>query len=108
MDQPVIDNNKECSVRGTILIVEDNEEVRQYLKSGLSKVFNTLQAENGEVALDVMKNNEVDMVITDVMMPVMDGVKFCKAIKQNISTSHIPVIILSAKQNYLIKKRLWQ
>lgn len=55
MDQPVIDNNKECSVRGTILIVEDNEEVRQYLKSGLSKVFNTLQAENGEVALDVMK-----------------------------------------------------
>lgn len=97
MDQPVIDNKKECSVRGTILIVEDNEEVRQYLKSGLSKVFNTLQAENGEVALDVMKNNEVDMVITDVMMPVMDGVKFCKAIKQNISTSHIPVIILSAK-----------
>ena len=97
MDEFVINDESDTSARGNILIVEDNEEVRQYLKSGLSKVFNTLQAENGEVALEVLKNNEVDIVLTDLMMPVMDGVKLCKAIKQNISTSHIPVIILSAK-----------
>ena len=63
-----------------------------------------LQAENGEVALDVLKNNTVDIVITDVMMPVMDGVKLCKNIKQNISTSHIPVIILSAKTDLSAQK----
>ena len=97
MDEFVINDESDTSARGNILIVEDNEEVRQYLKSGLSKVFNTLQAENGEVALEVLKNNEIDIVITDLMMPVMDGVKLCKAIKQNVSTSHIPVIILSAR-----------
>lgn len=84
--------------RGTILVVEDNEEIRHYLKAGLSKVFNVMLAENGEVALNLLKENKVDIVITDVMMPVMDGIKLCKHIKQNIATSHIPVIMLSAKQ----------
>lgn len=83
--------------RGTILIVEDNQEILQYLSNGLSEIFNTLQASNGEAALDVLKEHEIDIVITDVMMPVMDGIKLCKAIKQNIRTCHIPVIILSAK-----------
>ncbi|MEG0454449.1 MAG: response regulator, partial [Bacteroides sp.] len=83
--------------RGTILIVEDNQEILQYLSNGLSELFNTLQASNGEAALDILKEHEVDIVITDVMMPVMDGIKLCKAIKQNIRTCHIPVIILSAK-----------
>lgn len=83
--------------RGNILIVEDNKEILQYLSNGLSELFNTLHAENGEVALEVLKENEVDIVITDVMMPVMDGIKLCKSIKQNIRTCHIPVIILSAK-----------
>lgn len=83
--------------RGTILIVEDNKEILHYLSNGLSDLFNTLQAENGEEALEVLKENEVDIVITDVMMPVMDGIKLCKSIKQNIRTCHIPVFILSAK-----------
>ena len=98
------DEDTDYSVRGTILVVEDNDEVRHYLKSGLSKVFSVLQAENGEVALEVLKNNNVDIVITDVMMPVMDGVKLCKNIKQNISTSHIPVIMLSAKTDLSAQK----
>lgn len=83
--------------RGTILIVEDNKEILHYLGSGLSDLFHTLQAENGEEALEVLKENEVDIVITDVMMPIMDGIRLCKSIKQNIRTCHIPVIILSAK-----------
>ena len=92
-----VDEDDDSLERGTILVVEDNDEVRHYLKSGLSKVFTVLQAENGEVALELLKKNTVDIVITDVMMPVMDGVKLCKNIKQNVSTSHIPVIMLSAK-----------
>ena len=83
--------------RGTILIVEDNQEIRHYLSSGLAGLFNTLEAGNGEEALEKLKDNEVDIIITDVMMPVMDGIKLCKNIKQNIRTCHIPVIILSAK-----------
>lgn len=83
--------------RGTILIVEDNNEIRQYLSSGLAGLFNTLEAGNGEEALEKLKDNEVDIIVTDVMMPVMDGIKLCKNVKQNIRTCHIPVIILSAK-----------
>lgn len=83
--------------RGTILIVEDNNEIRCYLSNGLADLFNTLEAGNGEEALEKLKDNEVDVIVTDVMMPVMDGIKLCKNVKQNIRTCHIPVIILSAK-----------
>ena len=83
--------------RGTILIVEDNNEIRRYLSNGLADLYNTLEAGNGEEALEKLKDNEVDVIVTDVMMPVMDGIKLCKNVKQNIRTCHIPVIILSAK-----------
>lgn len=83
--------------RGTILIVEDNNEIRRYLSNGLADLFNTLEAGNGEEALEKLKDNEVDVIVTDVMMPIMDGIKLCKNVKQNIRTCHIPVIILSAK-----------
>lgn len=83
--------------RGTILIVEDNDEIRHYLISGLADLFNTFEAENGEEALEILKDNEVDVIVTDVMMPVMDGIKLCKYVKQNIRTCHIPVFILSAR-----------
>ncbi len=87
----------ENSKRGTILIVEDNNELRQYLINGLSPLFRTLEAENGQKALDLLKEQDVDLIITDVMMPVMDGVKLCKLVKQNLRTCHIPVYMLSAK-----------
>ena len=83
--------------RGTILIVEDNNEIRRYLNNGLADLFNTLEAGNGEEALEKLKDNEVDVIVTDVMMPVMDGIKLCTNVNQNIRTCHIPVIILSAK-----------
>ena len=73
--------------RGTILIVEDNQEIRHYLSSGLAALFNILEAGNGEEALEKLKNHEADIIITDVMMPVMDGIKLCKNIKQNIRTA---------------------
>ena len=83
--------------RGRLLIAEDNEEIRTYMMSSLSGIFDISLAKNGEEALKLMKEDEPDLVITDMMMPVMDGLKLCAAIKQNISTSHIPVIMLSAK-----------
>ena len=86
-------NNK----RGSLLIAEDNEDIRAYMNEELSKMFDIRLAGNGEEALQMIKENEPDIVITDMMMPVMDGIKLCSHIKQNISTSHIPVIMLSAK-----------
>lgn len=83
--------------RSRLLIAEDNDEVRTYMKNGLSKMFDISLAKNGEEALQMLKEQEPDLVVTDMMMPVMDGKKLCMHIKQNISTSHIPVIMLSAK-----------
>ena len=83
--------------RGKVLIAEDNEEIRTYLSTSLSGIFDITLAKNGEEALALLKENAPDIVITDMMMPVMDGLKLCAAIKQNINTSHIPVIMLSAK-----------
>lgn len=91
------ETDEEEKKRGIVLVVEDNKELRQYLKSGLSSLFTVFEAEHGAKALDILKEQEVDLIITDVMMPVMDGVKFCKAVKQNLRTCHIPVYMLSAK-----------
>ncbi len=93
--EEIIDAEK--SKRGTILIVEDNRELRQYMVNGLSPLFCLLEAENGQKALNILKEQDVDLIITDVMMPVMDGVKLCKLVKQNLRTCHIPVYMLSAK-----------
>ena len=89
--------NPENKKRGRLLIAEDNEEIRAYMNDGLAKTFDIMLARNGEEALQMMKDNEPDLVITDMMMPVMDGLKLCAHLKQNITTSHIPVIMLSAK-----------
>lgn len=83
--------------RETILVVEDNTEIRGYLRNELGQLFRILEAENGEEALNILKEQEIDLILTDVMMPVMDGIKLCKHIKQNLYTCHIPVIMLSAK-----------
>lgn len=81
----------------TILVVEDNADIRKYLSEELRATYHILEAENGGKALELMKEQEISLILTDVMMPVMDGLQLCKQIKQNLNTCHIPVIILSAK-----------
>lgn len=88
----------------TILIVEDNTEIQQYLYDELDSIFHVLKAGNGEEALKIISGQETDLILTDVMMPVMSGLQLCKQIKQNLRTCHIPVIILSAKTE--IKEQL--
>lgn len=82
-----------------LLIVEDDTDVRNYLVDSFRQSAKVLSASDGEDGLRLIKDNKVDLVLTDVMLPVMDGLKLCKAIKQNIRTSHIPVIMLTAKTN---------
>ena len=81
----------------TILVVEDNADIRQYLRKELCETYRIFEAENGEKALKLVKEQEISLILTDVMMPVMDGLQLCKQIKLNLNTCHIPVIILSAK-----------
>jgi len=79
------------------LIVEDNPDIINYLKENLRDSYNISVAGNGEEALISVNEKQPTLIISDVMMPVMDGVSFCKKIKQNIKTCHIPVILLTAK-----------
>jgi signal transduction histidine kinase/AraC-like DNA-binding protein/ligand-binding sensor domain-containing protein len=81
----------------TLLIVEDNDDMRQFLVSNLSDKYNVFEALNGKQGLEIINNHAFDLVISDVMMPQMDGIQFCKHIKTDINTSHIPVILLTAK-----------
>ena len=81
----------------TILVVEDNDEIRHYMSHGLERFFVVREVENGEEAVELLKTEEISLILTDVMMPVMDGIQLCKYVKQNLKTCHIPVIILSAK-----------
>ncbi len=81
----------------TVLIVEDNAELRNYLKSSLSNYYKIITASNGKIGLDRAIEKLPDIIITDVVMPEMDGIELCKAIKTNLKTSHIPLLMLTAK-----------
>lgn len=80
-----------------ILIVEDNKELRTFLKSVLSINYDVLEAENGKQALEIALSYLPDIIISDIMMPDMDGLELTKAIKNDINISHIPMILLTAK-----------
>jgi len=80
-----------------LLLVDDNEEILEFLERILNSKYTILKATDGQEAIKVIKAEAVQLVISDVMMPVMDGFELCKIIKTNIEYSHIPVILLTAK-----------
>ena len=85
--------------RPVVLVVEDNDDIRQYIESSLQSKYQVLTASNGQEGLDLAIKYVPDVIISDVMMPIMDGMELCKSIKENIATSHIPVILLTAKDS---------
>ena len=86
-----------------ILLVDDEEDILDFLERVLQPKYGVLRAENGEEALTILDNEPVQLVISDIMMPVMDGFQFCKIIKSDIKYSHIPVILLTAKNTIQAK-----
>lgn len=82
-----------------ILVVDDEEEIRAYIKSELSDMYRISESVNGKEALDFILKEKPDLVISDVMMPEMDGIMLCKKIKSNVNVKHIPVILLTAKSS---------
>jgi len=81
----------------TILILEDNADMRLYIKSELSNQYNVIEAADGVEGLKLAEIESPDLVVSDIMMPKMDGIQFCQQLKSKIETSHIPVILLTAK-----------
>ena len=83
----------------SILVVDDDAEIRKYIKKEFSSRFNVSTASNGREALEIILKEEPELVISDIMMPEMDGLELCKRIKKNININHIPVILLTAQSN---------
>ncbi len=85
----------------TLLVVEDNEEIRTFIKDVLSNQFIIKEAENGKMGLEIALEEIPDIIISDVMMPEMNGMDLCSRLKKDERTSHIPVILLTARTAYI-------
>jgi ligand-binding sensor domain-containing protein/signal transduction histidine kinase/DNA-binding response OmpR family regulator len=81
----------------TLLIVEDQTDMRRFIMEELSTAYHVLEAGNGSVALDILETNNVGIIISDIVMPVMDGFELCNKVKNDIRFCHIPFIILTAR-----------
>ena len=81
----------------TVLIVDDNADIRTYLRSILQSKYSVLEAEDGQRGLELAREQVPDLIVSDVMMPVMNGLEFCQQVKKDIMSSHIPVILLTAR-----------
>lgn len=97
-DESAENEKKEPSgARKTLLLVEDNEDLLKLMVKLLGVDYALFTASNGKEALEVVNQQEVDLIVSDVMMPEMDGIELCRCIKNQFETSHIPVILLTAK-----------
>ena len=81
----------------TVLIVDDNADIRTYLHSILQGQYSVLEAEDGKRGLELAREQVPDLIVSDVMMPVMNGLEFCQQVKKDDISSHIPVILLTAR-----------
>lgn len=94
-----------ADTRPTVLIVEDNADIREYILGSLGKSFRIIEAENGKEGLQSALENNPDIVVTDLMMPVMDGLELLSKLKGDIRTSHIPVVLLTARDSMQDKEK---
>ena len=91
------DEKVRSRTKSRVLVVEDDEEIRKYICRELASDFHMSECTNGKEALAIILKKEPDLIISDIMMPEMDGLTLCKKIKQNVTINHIPIILLTAK-----------
>jgi len=93
-DQPLQDGDTD---KAKVLIVEDNDDLRHFLAESLADEYKVYTAKDGKDGSDLSLKQDVDLVVSDIMMPRLNGLDLCKQLKNNLNTSHLPVILLSAK-----------
>lgn len=91
------ESGRDAAEKLAVIVVEDNRELRETLRSELGQWYDVICAADGVEALGIIEDKDVDVVVSDVMMPVMDGLELCRRIKGQLAYSHIPVILLTAK-----------
>lgn len=91
-----------------VLIVDDNKEIRELLKDALKNKYKVFEATNGNMAIEIMNREIPDIILSDYMMPDMNGLELCQNVKKNVLTSHIPFIMLSAYSSDDIRKKCWE
>lgn len=96
LDISAINETLQQKYEHAVLVVEDNDDIRNYLKKELENNFKVYTAINGVKALEILMKEEISLVVTDVMMPEMNGFELCQRIKSDMALSHIPVILLTA------------
>ena len=84
----------------SILIIDDNEDILEFLSEVLEDTYKLHLAPNGEVAQRILDSEIVDLIISDIMMPGIDGFELCRLVKSNVEYCHIPVVLLTAKNTY--------
>ncbi|MBN2519623.1 MAG: response regulator, partial [Bacteroidales bacterium] len=99
-----LENEDEEKTLNKILIVEDNHDIKGYISDSLKDSFEIYTAANGKQGYEIILEHHPDIIVTDVMMPEMDGIQMTKLVKENFETSHIPVVMLTAKS--LIKDQI--
>jgi signal transduction histidine kinase/ligand-binding sensor domain-containing protein/AraC-like DNA-binding protein len=100
-DEEFIENIDESTKKQTILVIDDNNDIRNYIKSNLKNRYNVCEAGNGKEGLEKASRIIPDLIISDIMMPEIDGLQLCGKLKTDIHTSHIPIILLTARTTYL-------
>lgn len=89
--------NLKSNEKPVLLVVEDNDDVREFIVSNFSKNYTVIEAENGQIGIKLTKKHLPSLIISDIMMPIMNGIELCNIIKNEELTSHIPIILLTAK-----------
>jgi signal transduction histidine kinase/AraC-like DNA-binding protein len=107
VDTPQVVRTGKRSPSCKILVVDDDPEIRQYLCDALSKSAKVLTASNGVEALNLLVDSNVDVIVSDVMMPEMDGLTLIKMIRKNVAINHIPIVLLSSKSEIENRVGAW-
>lgn len=99
-EKPVTAEKSTADNREIVLVVEDNSDVREYIREQLEEYYQVKLAENGETGILIAVETLPDLIITDLMMPKVNGFEFCREVRKNEKTSHIPIVMLTAKAGF--------
>lgn len=98
-EELMVNDQKNEKDKPSVLLVEDNKEIINYLQRELATTYRIFKAYNGTETIEILKKENIHLVISDIMMPVMDGIELCRKLKTDLEYSHIPIILLTAKNS---------